>query len=155
SEWSGMSGAPVVAAGCLLGVVTEHAAREGSGTITITPLTALEADPAHPGWGPGVPEAALWWSRLGVAGTEALRRLPHRRVRAEPAYRATVREIQTRTGELRGRNHELAQIVAFASSSQGYRWVVGGAWAGKTALVAAALAGLPEEVDVVSYFLSR
>ena len=29
SEWSGMSGAPVVAAGCLLGVVTEHAAREG------------------------------------------------------------------------------------------------------------------------------
>ena len=30
SEWSGMSGAPVVAADRLLGVVTEHAPREGS-----------------------------------------------------------------------------------------------------------------------------
>jgi hypothetical protein len=29
SEWSGMSGAPVVAGGCLLGVVTEHAPRTG------------------------------------------------------------------------------------------------------------------------------
>ena len=97
-----MSGAPVVAAGCLLGVVTEHAAREGSGTITVTPLTALEPDPAHPGWGAGVPDPAAWWARLGVAGLAALRRLPPRRVRPQPAYRATVREIQTRTRELRG-----------------------------------------------------
>ena len=28
SEWSGMSGAPVVADGCLLGVVSEHAPRK-------------------------------------------------------------------------------------------------------------------------------
>ena len=49
----------------------------------------------------------------------------------------------------------MGEIAAFTSSSQGYRWLVGGAWAGKTALVAAALAALPERVDVVSYFLSR
>jgi Trypsin-like peptidase domain len=54
SEWSGMSGAPVVATGCLVGVVTEHAAREGPGTITVTPLTALEREPAHPGWSQSV-----------------------------------------------------------------------------------------------------
>ena len=102
-----------------------------------------------------MPDAASWWARLGVAGSAALRRLPRRRVRPEPAYRATVREIQTRTRELRGRKRELSEIAAFATSSQGYRWLVGGAWTGKTALVAAAVAALPDEVDVVSYFLSR
>ena len=45
SEWSGMSGAPLLAGGLLLGVVSEHAPREGSSAITATPLTALEADP--------------------------------------------------------------------------------------------------------------
>jgi hypothetical protein len=53
SEWSGMSGAPVVAAGRLLGVVTEHAPREGQAAITAVPLTALEFDPGHRGWGRG------------------------------------------------------------------------------------------------------
>ena len=78
SEWSGMSGAPVLAGGLLLGVVSEHAAREGPSTITAIPLTALEADPAHPGWGPGVTNPDAWWARLGVPGIESLRRLPPR-----------------------------------------------------------------------------
>jgi hypothetical protein len=47
SEWSGMSGAPVFAGGCMLGVVTEHAPREGPSAITAVPLTALQADPSH------------------------------------------------------------------------------------------------------------
>jgi len=76
SEWSGMSGAPVVADGYLVGVVSEHAAREGSSAITAVPLSALEYDPAHPGWGPGVGNAAQWWDRLGVPGLGSLRRLP-------------------------------------------------------------------------------
>jgi Trypsin-like peptidase domain len=54
SQWSGMSGAPVVVGGCLLGVVTEHAPREGPSAIMAVPLTALEADPAHELWGPGL-----------------------------------------------------------------------------------------------------
>ena len=155
SEWSGMSGAPVVADGCLLGVVTEHAAREGPGTITITPLTALEPDPASPEWGPGVTEPAKWWRRLGVTGLDDLKRLPVKRVRPEPAYRARVRDIQSRTRELRGRERELGEIAAFATSSDGYRWLAGGAWTGKTALVAAAIPRLPEDVRVIAYFLSR
>lgn len=76
SEWSGMSGAPVIADGCLIGVVSEHAAREGPSAITAVPLSALERDPAHPAWGPGVANASEWWERLGVADLAELRRLP-------------------------------------------------------------------------------
>ena len=78
SPWSGMSGAPVLTGGLLLGVISEHAAREGSSAITAIPLTALEADPAHPGWGHGVTDPAAWWDKLGVPGIGALRRLPPR-----------------------------------------------------------------------------
>lgn len=72
SEWSGMSGAPVVTDGLLLGVVTEHAPRAGSSAITATPLTALEADPTRPGWGAGVADPGAWWARLRVSGAHAL-----------------------------------------------------------------------------------
>ncbi|MEU8889105.1 NB-ARC domain-containing protein [Streptomyces sp. NPDC048442] len=83
SQWSGMSGAPVVADSALLGVVIEHAAREGPSTITLTPLTALEHDPNRPQWGPGVANPAAWWDRLGAGGGPAgFRRLPPRRVQA-------------------------------------------------------------------------
>jgi len=154
SEWSGMSGAPVVADGFLLGVVSEHAPREGSSSITATPLTALEAHPTHPRWGPGVANPGAWWARLGVPGAHALRRLPARR--AEPAYWATVREIRRRTSQLLGRKRELAEFAAFAAGAAGYRWLTGGPWTGKTALVAEAVTtALPPSVDVIAYFLSR
>ena len=150
-----MSGAPVIAYGCLLGVVTEHAPREGTGAITATPLTALEADPARTGWGPGVADPAAWWARLGVSGMAALRRLPTSERRPEPAYLETVREIRHRTSELIGRREELADITAFAHGSAGYRLLVAGAWAGKTSLLAEAAVAHADDVDVVSYFLSR
>jgi hypothetical protein len=76
SEWQGMSGAPVVADGYLIGTVSEHAPREGSSAITAVPLALLEADPAHPGWGPGVSNPSEWWARLGVSGLDGLRHLP-------------------------------------------------------------------------------
>ena len=154
SEWSGMSGAPVIADGFLLGVVSEQAPREGASSITATPLTALEADQAHPLWGPGVANPDAWWARLGVPGAHTLRRLPPRR--AEPAYRATVREIHRRTPRLLGRERDLGEFAAFAISAGGYRWLTGGPWTGKTALVAEAITtALPPTVDVIAYFLSR
>ena len=91
SEWSGMSGGPVVAAGQLLGVVAEHAPREGPSAITAVPLTALEQDPAHPGWGPGVKDPAAWWARLGVSGLADLQRLP-----AAPERPEHLRELESR-----------------------------------------------------------
>jgi hypothetical protein len=161
SEWSGMSGAAVVSDGLLLGVVIEHARREGQSAITAVPLTAL--DP-HPKWGRGVEDPAAWWSRLGVTGVDDLKLLPARPERAEPAYLATLREdgrrLHERMHQLAGRERELADIAAFATGSEGYRWLIGGPYAGKTALLyEAVMAGLPfavdADVDVVSYFLSR
>src|SRR5512132_1922310 len=58
--------------------------------------------------------------------------------------------------QLLGRQHDLAEIAALATGPAGYRWLVGGAYAGKTALLYEAVtAGLPDEVDMVCYFLSR
>jgi WD40 repeat protein len=155
SQWSGMSGAPVVADGLLLGVVTEHAPRQGDSAITATPLTVLDADPSHPGWGPGVANPVEWWARLGGSSSAALRRLPAPPRRAEPAYWATVRDIHQRTTMLVGRQEELAGIASFATGAEGYRWLTGDAWAGKTALLAEAVTVPREEIDVVCYFLSR
>ncbi len=77
SEWAGMSGAPVIADGYLIGVITEHSPLEGTATLTATPLTALQANPAHLGWGPLVkdgedPESAVSALVPGpLAGTQA------------------------------------------------------------------------------------
>ena len=161
SEWSGMSGAPVFAAGCLLGVVIEHAPREGPSAITAVPMSALEANPGHPDWGPGAADPAAWWARLGVGGLGDLRRLPvPPPPRPEPAYRATLREfgraLHQRMPQLLGRERDLAKIAAFATGGEGYRWLAGGAFIGKSALLYEAVTvGLPDQVDVVSYFLSR
>ena len=75
--------------------------------------------------------------------------------RAEPAYWATVREIHQRTEMLIGRQRELAEIASFTAGAEGYRWLAGGAWAGKTSLLAEAVTALRGEFDVVCYFLSR
>ena len=160
SEWSGMSGAPVVASGLLLGVVSEHAPREGPSAITAVPITALEADADHPLWGPGVADPDAWWARFAVTGIDDLRALPAPPLRPRPAYRDTLREfgqtLHTRMPQLLGRHRELAEITSFATGPAGYRWLVGEAYAGKTALVFEAVtAGLLAEVDIVSYFLSR
>ena len=56
---------------------------------------------------------------------------------------------------LTGRQDELAGIASFAAGDEGYRWLVGEAWAGKTSLLAEAVTTLPGDVDVVCYFLSR
>ena len=151
-----MSGAPVVAEGGLVGVVVEHAPREGASAITAVPLNALEYDPVHPGWGSGVDNAPQWWARLGVSGLGELRWLPARKTRREPAYWATVRAIHARTEQLEGRTRELADLAAFATGPGGYRWLTGQAWAGKTALaVEICTSARPPSVDVVAYFLSR
>lgn len=161
SEWAGMSGAPVVAAGRLVGVVIEHAPRAGPSTITGVPLTALQSDDKHPEWGPGVADPAAWWSRLGGGTpTEWLRVPAPPAAQWEPAYRETLREfgetLHWRMPQLLGRQRELAEIAAFATGQDSYRWLVGGAYAGKSALLYEAVSvGLPDEVDVVCYFLSR
>ncbi|MCW2901796.1 MAG: repeat, subgroup [Streptosporangiaceae bacterium] len=82
-------------------------------------------------------------------------RPPERPRRTPPEYWATVREIHARTPKLVGRRAELAEVATFATGRPSYRWLVGDAWAGKTALLAEAVAALPPPVDVVAYFASR
>ena len=55
-----------------------NCARAAGGAVSDhgRPLTALEPDPAHPRWGPGVKDAAAWWARLGVTGLADRQRLP-------------------------------------------------------------------------------
>jgi WD40 repeat protein len=153
SPWSGMSGAPVVAQDCLIGVVTGHAQRAGPSVVMVTPLTAISTDQVHPRWGGGVPDPGAWWARLGVAGVGELRMLP--RPRQAPPYMATVQVIHGRTKVLRDRRDELAQIAAFATGNDGYLWLVGQPYAGKTALFAHAAMSAPDDTDVICYFLSR
>jgi WD40 repeat protein len=154
SQWSGMSGAAVLSGERLIGVVSEHAPRRGESTITVTPLVGLGRLPAA--------DAARWWARLTVDPGQLIT-LPVLRERAEPAYRATLRQLRARTGVLQGREEELEAIGAFACGRPSalappghqHAWIVGGPWAGKTALLAEAVHALPPEVDCVAYFLTR
>lgn len=84
TPWAGMSGAPVLADGHLIGVVAIHAPRAGQSTITLTPLTAINPQPGRPGWGSGVRHPTRWWQRLGQSISEPNERpqlllLPRRR----------------------------------------------------------------------------
>src|SRR5262249_28121451 len=47
-------------------------------------------------------------------------------------------------------------IAKFATSAEGYRWLVGGAYAGKSALLYEVItSAAPERVDVVCYLMSQ
>jgi WD40 repeat protein len=157
SQWSGMSGAPVLVAGRLVGVVSEHAPREGDATITVVPLTALEPHPDYPKWGGGVADPAAWWQRLGADGLDDLVVVP---APEEAEYWATMRQFRSalhaRMPVLLGREQEIQDIEAFSTGNEPYRWLIGGAFSGKSALLYTSVtSGLPDNVDAVCYFLSR
>ncbi|HSZ29283.1 MAG TPA: hypothetical protein VK784_05935, partial [Pseudonocardiaceae bacterium] len=157
SEWSGMSGAAVFVGDKLVGVVAEHAPRRGTSDLTLTPLDLLRDPVTAPA------NSSQWWAKLGVKDPATLPRMPTMASRVEPTYRATLRVIRGRTRVLLSREDELSRIAAFATGSSdafgaatgsgGYLWLVGGAWAGKTALLAETVFTKPASVDVVAYFL--
>ncbi|ROO87360.1 trypsin-like peptidase [Actinocorallia herbida] len=65
TPWSGMSGAAVIAGGHVVGVVSEHAPRQGASDLTIVPITLID----------NLPDAAAWWDVLGTSA-DALPMLP-------------------------------------------------------------------------------
>ena len=69
------------------------------------------------------------------------------------AYTYTIAALAT--DALLDRSAELDALAAFATADDGYRWLVGGPWTGKTALAAAFASAPPPRVDVVGYFLVR
>ena len=158
SQWKGMSGAAVFAGPLLLGVVTEHVPPRGVSDISFTPLGRL-LDPAS-----APPDAAAWRARLGVTPDRRIPVLPVVPTRADPAYRFTVQAYRRRTGVLLQRENELAAIEAFGTGSAdafgpgttpgGYLLLQAPPWAGKTALLAEAVYLVPEQIDVVAFFVN-
>lgn len=63
SQWEGMSGAVVFAGEIVVGVISEHHRPEGSSSLTVTPLTAIEL----------LPDAEEWWHLLRVHPAEFAR----------------------------------------------------------------------------------
>jgi WD domain, G-beta repeat len=153
SEWQGISGAVVFATDdrlgyCAVGVVVEHHRPEGASSLTVVPITALETLGR-------AEERGRWWELLGVPDSSQLAVLPRLTEPKPPDYWATVEEIAQRAPVLLERDRELADLAAFATGTEGYRWLVGGPWAGKSALVAHFARACPPEVDCVAYFLVR
>jgi WD40 repeat protein len=72
-----------------------------------------------------------------------------------PSYRERISEIARRTPVLYGRDELLAELAGFATGSEGYRWLTGRPWAGKTALAVRLVTSCPPTVDCVAYFLTR
>ncbi|MEV5893600.1 nSTAND1 domain-containing NTPase [Nonomuraea fuscirosea] len=65
SAWSGMSGAAVLTGGLVVGVVSEHAPRQGASDLTIVPITLIDT----------LPDRDAWWELLGTRPGQ-LRTLP-------------------------------------------------------------------------------
>ncbi len=160
SPWSGMSGGPVVAEDRLVGVVTEHSLPEGSSALTVVPLTALDADPAHPLWGPGVPNPAEWWQRLGASDPACVQPVPAPTGtpvgagERPSAYLSQVERIAP--AELAGRAAELGELTEFCTAQDGkpYLWLRAPAWAGKSALLSWFVLHPPPGVRVISFFIT-
>ncbi|MEU5943815.1 hypothetical protein ABZ807_32735 [Micromonospora sp. NPDC047548] len=107
--------------------------------------------------------AATFAQRAGRVDSAVLRRelygrfelgLSVAKSRSSP-YRALFEDYAARCPELKERDSEFAQLAKFASESQGYLHLRGGAWAGKTALVSHLAVDPPPLVDIVGFFVSR
>ena len=150
SAWEGMSGAVVFTADphggeLALGVITTHHRTEGESALTVVPVTALA----------GLPAAADWWHRLGVAAPGALPVLPppsaaderRSRLAGERAMkehwdpRARGVEQGARPGWFfTGRRQALSQLAAWLTAApdpaDNIQVVTGGPGSGKSAVLA-------------------
>src|SRR5205807_4452428 len=99
-------------------------------------------------------DAGEWWSLPGIDPV-GIAVLPTQREPEASGDRASVAELVRRTPQLLGRDDELAELAAFATGGEGYRWLTGGPWAGKSALAAHLTPVLGPEVDWVAYFMVR
>lgn len=156
TPWAGMSGGPVVANGCLLGVITRHEARSGQSTLTAVPITAALPDPTVKSSGEDTAAENHWPTWLGLRDGADVIVLPAPRT---PPYHATFRNraslLSNRTPT--GRWPEmLTRMADFSTSESSALWLTGGPYSGKSTLLHEVIAiGLPDEVDAVFYFLSR
>lgn len=151
SPWEGISGAVVFCphpehGDLAVGVVAAHPLLEGSSSLSVTPITAID----------GLADREDWWESLDVGAPDQLIVLPEAR-RAPSRYLHVVDDMRRRTPELLDRDQDLADLIEFARHASGYRRLVGRRWSGKTALLSHLVEALSAiaPVDVVACFLSR
>jgi tetratricopeptide (TPR) repeat protein len=150
SQWSGMSGAPVMTADeYLLGVVSEHAPREGPSAITVVPLSALEQDEDHQAWGPGLANARQWWLQLGVAGKKALRHFPVGSAQPPPTPAVAMRTLHPDLDrDFINREKKLQDLTDALAKGRRSFVIVGMPGVGKTAFAARAARQLASQPHV-------
>lgn len=154
TPWAGMSGAVVFTADDrVLGVVRHHNPAEGSGTLALTPVDAIDLLPA--------PTRNRFWETLGVADPDRLPRLPSRQLNGL-AKLGKLRKYQERLladyEVVAGREFELTSLDEFLSQSERrYCLLTSAPGMGKTALLAEWIRRLEDrrEIRTVYYFLSR
>ncbi|GHD99319.1 trypsin-like peptidase domain-containing protein [Streptomyces alanosinicus] len=148
SPWEGMSGAPVFAAGRLVGVVARHHRGDGPGR-----LAASRVDR----WADGLdaPERSVLEELLGrelrcsalpattpLGGSDLVQEI----------YRAQLADIAPQ--QLEDRRTELDDLLSFCAGAEPYRWLQAPPWAGKTALAAWFALHPPRGVVPVWFFIT-
>lgn len=155
SAWAGMSGGPVVANGCLLGVISRHNTAAGQSTLTAVSVAAVLSATRLRGSTVEERGPRLWHKWLGLRDPASVVTLP---VPNTPPYHATFRDRAASVGARAATGcwaDEINRIAAFSRSGDRALWVTGDAYSGKSTLLQHVIAlGLPDDVDAVYYFLS-
>ncbi|MEV4530813.1 trypsin-like peptidase domain-containing protein, partial [Streptosporangium sp. NPDC049304] len=135
STWSGMSGAAVLAGDLVVGVVSEHAPRQGASDLTIVPITLIDT----------LPDRDAWWALLGT-GPGRLRTLPAASsalVWADGCpYQGLAPFGPEQATLFHGRGQATARLQAMATTERpdgGLIMVTGASGAGKSSLLHAGL----------------
>jgi uncharacterized protein YjeT (DUF2065 family) len=153
SPWEGVSGGPVFAHGCLVGVVGQHFPSEGAATLTVRPLHLPDDVATHLDLPPD--PVCHHWAALLPQLSESLPVVtpPTQRALSAQRAQAAATRLLPETGVLIARDVELRDLAIFATGEKRWRWMRAKAFAGKTALLAHFALHPPEEVDVVACFL--
>ncbi|MEV3986229.1 AAA family ATPase [Nonomuraea sp. NPDC049758] len=137
SAWSGMSGAAVLAGDLVVGVVSEHAPRQGASDLTIVPITLVDTLPG--------PDREAWWALLGTSPGQ-LRTLPAAGgdvVWADDCpYQGLAPFGPDQAALFHGRGQATARLQAMVTGKQaegGLVMVTGASGAGKSSLLQAGL----------------
>jgi hypothetical protein len=147
--WKGFSGASVFVHGILVGVVIS-ASESGLKAIRISMLLGAKG-PYTPEFQEPEDSSATFRSMLVQAGVDVAL-VPARR---RPTYADYLASVVNETVSFRGRDVELAHLNVFSRSVDDYQWWVAGPWSGKTTLAAYFAAHPPDQVDIVTFFVSR
>ncbi|MFE9968703.1 trypsin-like peptidase domain-containing protein [Streptomyces sp. NPDC005525] len=144
--WEGMSGAAVFSGGHLVGVVSRHHPREGTGRVAAgrvdrwaDAMSAREQAGLEGLLGQDLAElpSAVPGSALGLV---------------QEFHRAQLADVAP--PELTDRECELRDLVSFCVGSEPYLWLQGPPWAGKTALVSWFAQNPPHGVVPVWFFIT-